>query len=93
MVSILVVLVLALTTPAVVIGQGGRPGVTARKCRASVSSGALPVYFVPFGRSQGDTVVPPNDNGNSDKVTLEVEFPFFGKTYRYLFVSTTALFI
>ena len=43
--------------------------------------------FYPFGQSEGDLVVPPNDDGGSGKVPISFPFPFFGQDHLSLFVS------
>ena len=43
--------------------------------------------FYPFGQSEGDQVVPPNDDGGSGKVPISFPFPFFGQDHLSLFVS------
>lgn len=43
--------------------------------------------FYPFGQSEGDQIVPPNDDGSSGKVPISFPFPFFGQDHLSLFVS------
>ena len=43
--------------------------------------------FYPFGTSEGDQVVPRNDDGNSGEVQISSSFPFFDQYYNSLFVS------
>ena len=43
--------------------------------------------FYPFGESEGDQVVPPNDDGSSGEVSISFPFPFFGQDHNSLFVS------
>ena len=43
--------------------------------------------FYPFGQSEGDQVVPANDDGGSGKVPISFPFPFFGQDHLSLFVS------
>ena len=43
--------------------------------------------FYPFGESEGDKVVTPNDYGSSGKVSISFPFPFFGQDHNSLFVS------
>ena len=43
--------------------------------------------FYPFGQSEGDQVVPPNDDGGSGRVPISFPFPFFGQDHLSLFVS------
>ena len=43
--------------------------------------------FYPFGQSEGDQVVPANDDGGSGKVPISFPFPFFGQDHNSLFVS------
>ena len=43
--------------------------------------------FYPFGQSEGDQIVPPNDDGSSGKVLISFPFPFFGQDHLSLFVS------
>ena len=43
--------------------------------------------FYPFGESEGDKVVTPNDDGSSGEVSISFPFPFFGQDHNSLFVS------
>ena len=43
--------------------------------------------FYPFGANEGDTIVPPNDDGSSREVKISVPFPFFDQNHKSLFVS------
>ena len=43
--------------------------------------------FYPFGVSEGDKVVTPNDDGSSGEVSISFPFPFFGQDHNSLFVS------
>ena len=43
--------------------------------------------FYPFGESEGDKVVTPNDDGSSGEVSISFPFPFFGQDRNSLFVS------
>ena len=43
--------------------------------------------FYPFGESEGDQVVTPNDDGSSGEVSISFPFPFFGQDHNSLFVS------
>lgn len=43
--------------------------------------------FYPFGESEGDKVVSPNDDGSSGEVPISFPFPFFGQDHKSLFVS------
>ena len=43
--------------------------------------------FYPFGESEGDKVVTPNDDGSSGEVSISFPFPFFGQEHDSLFVS------
>lgn len=44
--------------------------------------------FYPFGPDEGDTTVPPNDDGSSPAVNLRIDFPFFNTKNRQLYVSS-----
>ena len=44
--------------------------------------------FYPFGTSEGDQVVPRNDDGSSGEVPISIAFPFFDQNHKSLFVST-----
>ena len=43
--------------------------------------------FYPFGASEGDKVVPRNDDGSSGRVPISTPFPFFDHYHNSLFVS------
>ena len=49
--------------------------------------------FYPFGRSEGDSTLIPNDDGSSSAIALSLPFPFFAVDHRSLFVSYTAKFL
>lgn len=51
-----------------------------------------PLLFYPFGSDVGDSVIPPNDDGTSGSVTIDVGFPFFATSNTELFVSIAELF-
>jgi hypothetical protein len=44
--------------------------------------------FYPYGPENGDTSVPTNDDGSSDRVNIGFRFPFFDDEHESLFVST-----
>ena len=44
--------------------------------------------FYPFGSTNGDTALPPNDDGSSAPITLSMPFPFFDETRAMVFVSS-----
>ena len=43
--------------------------------------------FYPFGTSEGDQIVTPNDDGSSGEVQISIPFPFFDQYHNSLFVS------
>ena len=43
--------------------------------------------FYPYGPQNGDTSVPTNDDGSSDRVNIGFPFPFFDEDHESLFVS------
>lgn len=49
--------------------------------------------FYPFGKREGDQVVPPNDDGSSGEVPISIPFPFFDQYQDSLFVSKPLLFL
>ena len=44
--------------------------------------------FYPYGVSNGDTALSPNDDGGSGKITLSTPFQYFGRYHSSLYVST-----
>ena len=50
---------------------------------------SLPLsQFYPYGVSNGDTALSPNDDGGSGKITLSTRFQYFGRYHSLLYVST-----
>ncbi|CAH3035734.1 unnamed protein product [Porites lobata] len=47
--------------------------------------------FYPFGESEGDKVVTPNDDGSSGEVSISFPFPFFGQEHDSLFINTNGV--
>ena len=47
----------------------------------------VPDIFFDFGTDAGDDVLPPNDDGYSNPITISDEFTFFASRYSTLFVS------
>ena len=43
--------------------------------------------FYPYGVSEGDTVLPPNDDGSSGEIQISILFPYFDKNHGSLYVS------
>ena len=43
--------------------------------------------FYPFGQSEGDRLLPRNDDGSSGMVQISIPFPFFDQNHDSLFVS------
>ena len=41
----------------------------------------------PYGTSEGDVVVPANDDGDSGMIRLSTLFPFFDVNHDFLYVS------
>lgn len=48
--------------------------------------------FYPYGRENGDSVVPTNDDGSSGRVDIAFPFPFFDVEHKSLFVSPIYIF-
>ena len=50
---------------------------------------SLPLrQFYPYGLSNGDNALSPNDDGGSGEITLSTPFRYFGRYHRSLYVST-----
>ncbi|XP_022783567.1 sushi domain-containing protein 2-like isoform X2 [Stylophora pistillata] len=47
--------------------------------------------FYPFGVSEGDQLVPTNDDGSSGKIPISIPFPFFDENQNSLFVNTNGV--
>ena len=43
--------------------------------------------FYPYGRNEGDAIVPPNDDGSSGIINIAFPFPFFDRDHNSLYVS------
>eukprot|EP00105_Crassostrea_gigas_P046428 XP_019930576.1 PREDICTED: sushi, nidogen and EGF-like domain-containing protein 1 [Crassostrea gigas] len=43
--------------------------------------------FYPFGLTAGDSSLPGNDDGSTSSILISVPFPFFGPSYRFIFVN------
>ena len=43
--------------------------------------------FYRFGQSEGDQLLPPNDDQSSGTVPISIPFPFFDQNHNSLFVS------
>ena len=48
--------------------------------------------FYPFGVSEGDQLVPTNDDGSSGTIPISIQFPFYDRNHNSLFVSTLIVF-
>ena len=48
--------------------------------------------FYPFGSAAGDRNLPANDDQYTSSIPLSVQFPFFGSSYRSVFVSAFSSF-
>ena len=44
--------------------------------------------FYPYGTSEGDLALPPNDDGSSGEISISILFPYFDSNHDSLFVST-----
>ena len=56
------------------------------------SEAAVLPNFYPFGQSEGDQLLPPNDDQSSGTVTISIQFPYFDQNHNSLFVSRQSLF-
>ena len=62
-------------------------------CDEIVTSEAVVLpNFYPFGQSEGDQLLPPNDDESSGTVPISIPFPFFDRNHNSLFVSRKSLF-
>ena len=52
----------------------------------TLKAAVLPNFY-PFGQSEGDQFLPPNDDGSSGIVPITIQFPFFDQNHNSLFVS------
>lgn len=43
--------------------------------------------FYPFGESEGDGLLPKNDDESSGSVSISIPFPYFDQYHKSLFVS------
>ena len=48
--------------------------------------------FYPFGVSDGDQLVPTNDDGSSGTISISIQFPFYDRNHNSLFVSMLIVF-
>ena len=48
--------------------------------------------FYPFGVSDGDQLVPTNDDGSSGTIPISIQFPFYDRNHNSLFVSMLIVF-
>ena len=48
--------------------------------------------FYPFGVSEGDQLVPTNDDGSSGTIPISIQFPFYDRNHNSLFVSMIIVF-
>ncbi|XP_078360280.1 dendrite extension defective protein 1-like [Oculina patagonica] len=53
--------------------------------------GSIHHDFYPFGQSQGDQRLPPNDDGGSGTIPISIPFPFFDQKHNSLFVNTNGV--
>lgn len=56
-------------------------------CQFSILEALVLPNFYPFGQSEGDQLIPPNDDGSSGTVPISIQFPFFDQYHNSLFVS------
>lgn len=61
-------------------------------CDEILTSDAVLPNFYPFGQSEGDQLLPPNDDESSGTVPISIQFPFFDHNHNSLFVSRQTLF-
>ncbi|XP_068694477.1 uncharacterized protein [Montipora foliosa] len=47
--------------------------------------------FYPYGLSEGDTLLPPNDDSSSGEVGISVPFPYFDRNHDSLYVNTNGV--
>ena len=49
---------------------------------------AIPLSsFYPYGSADGDTVLPPSDDGSSSAISLPTPYLYYGTSYTSIFVS------
>ena len=48
--------------------------------------------FYPYGVSEGDNALPPNDDGSSEEIPISILYPYFDKNHHSLYVSRQYLF-
>ena len=56
------------------------------------SEAAVLPNFYSFGQSEGDQLLPPNDDQSSGTIPISIHFPFFDQNHNSLFVSRQTLF-
>ncbi|KAJ7365960.1 hypothetical protein OS493_002698 [Desmophyllum pertusum] len=47
--------------------------------------------FYPYGVSEGDTALPPNDDGSSGVIPISIQFPYFDRNHDSLYVNTNGV--
>ena len=57
----------------------------------TTEAAALPNFY-PFGQSEGDQLLPPNDDESSGTVPISIQFPYFDQNHNSLFVSRNSLY-
>ena len=56
-------------------------------CKFSFLEAVVLPDFYPFGQSERDQLLPPNDDQSSGTVPISIPFPFFDQNHDSLFVS------
>ena len=49
--------------------------------------------FYPFGATVNETLLLPNDDGSSSRITLSSVFPFFDENYETVYVRNISLYV
>lgn len=47
--------------------------------------------FYPYGVSEGDNALPPNDDGSSGEIPISILYPYFDKNHHSLYVNTNGV--
>ncbi len=61
--------------------------VNAQNVAFDVDLSSVPEHFYPFGPDVGDAIAPINDDDSTDRISIDVAFPFYEDVHNHLFVS------